>query len=204
MLVALAGGLAAGAIVGAAIRAVETSRIAFGPYALYGNGAFAVPFVLSPLAIFVGWTLLAGRPGSAAIARTIFTLAVVVGVGIGYGVVMGDPSSVTGAVIGFGLFTIPSALVAGLTIGALRSRRVGADGRAVVGTFVLGALLAALPPFLYVGGLGVSGLSVGAGVVASERSTFAAATAVGVALLLLLLVQSFALPIVLGPLFGTR
>lgn len=56
--IALGGGIGAGIAIGIAMRLVETSRIAFGPYALYGNGALVVPALLGPLGLFVGWALL--------------------------------------------------------------------------------------------------------------------------------------------------
>jgi len=53
----------AGGAIGFAIllvtQVLSDSRIAFGPWALNGNGALAMPFVGFPLAIYAGWTLLA-------------------------------------------------------------------------------------------------------------------------------------------------
>jgi hypothetical protein len=40
---------------------LSVTRLEFGPWALNGNGALAVPFVGFPLAIYVGWTMLADR-----------------------------------------------------------------------------------------------------------------------------------------------
>jgi hypothetical protein len=55
----------AAAAVGLAILVVtqilSVTRLEFGPWALNGNGALAVPFVGFPLAIYAGWTLLADR-----------------------------------------------------------------------------------------------------------------------------------------------
>jgi hypothetical protein len=54
-----------GAAVGLAIllltQVLSDTRLAFGPWALNGNGALAVPFVGFPLAIYTGWTLVADR-----------------------------------------------------------------------------------------------------------------------------------------------
>ena len=54
-----------GAAVGLAIllltQVLSDTQLEIGPWALNGNGALAVPFVGFPLAIYVGWTLLADR-----------------------------------------------------------------------------------------------------------------------------------------------
>src|SRR6476646_1632071 len=55
----------AAAAVGLAIllltQVLSVTRPEFGPWALNGNGALAVPFVGFPLAIYIGWTMLADR-----------------------------------------------------------------------------------------------------------------------------------------------
>jgi hypothetical protein len=56
----LAGG-AIGLVLLLLTQVLSDSRIAFGPWALNGNGALAVPFVGFPLAIYAGWTYLADR-----------------------------------------------------------------------------------------------------------------------------------------------
>jgi hypothetical protein len=58
-------GLVAGAIVSALTVLLEHSRIAFGTYALYGNGAFIVPSLLAPYALYPGWTWVLRRGGRA-------------------------------------------------------------------------------------------------------------------------------------------
>jgi hypothetical protein len=42
-------------------QALSETQIAFGRFALSGNGALAMPFVGFPLAVYVGWTWLADR-----------------------------------------------------------------------------------------------------------------------------------------------
>ena len=55
----------AGGAVGFAIllltQILSDTQIAFGPFALNGNGALALPVICFPLAIYVGWTLLGDR-----------------------------------------------------------------------------------------------------------------------------------------------
>src|SRR5256712_2002836 len=52
-------GLLCGVAIALATVLIEHSRIEFGHYALYGNGAFAVPAIGVPLALYAGWTELA-------------------------------------------------------------------------------------------------------------------------------------------------
>lgn len=189
---------------GGAIRAVETSRIAFGPYSLSGNGAFAVPIVLAPVAIFAGWAwLMRARTGTPA-EMTLYAVGMIVGTGLGYGIVVGEPLTVLSGVLGFGPFTVLPALFAGLTIRSLGSRKLATNTAALALAFVGGALVASLPPVAFAGGLGVTGVSVGAGVVASQHASTAATVALGVALVLLAIMQAFAAPLLILPLFVQR
>jgi hypothetical protein len=54
----LAGG-AVGLVILVLTQILSEIRLAFGPWALNGNGALALPVIGFPLAIYVGWTLLA-------------------------------------------------------------------------------------------------------------------------------------------------
>lgn len=56
----LAGGAAGFAIL-MLTQILSETRIAFGPWALYGNGALAVPLIGFPLAIYAGWAAIADR-----------------------------------------------------------------------------------------------------------------------------------------------
>lgn len=76
------------------------TRIAFGPYALNGNGALAVPFIGFPLAIYAGWTWLgdgfAGR--DLAIRLVSFSAGLILGA-LPLGLIFGLPVAlVSGAV----------------------------------------------------------------------------------------------------------
>lgn len=58
---AVIAGYVVGSIVAVVTIAAENSRIAFGSYALYGNGALIVPAILAPLGLYPGWTWLLAR-----------------------------------------------------------------------------------------------------------------------------------------------
>lgn len=55
------GGGAVGVAILLLTQVLSESRIVFGPWALNGNGALAVPFIGFPLAIYAGWVLLGDR-----------------------------------------------------------------------------------------------------------------------------------------------
>lgn len=76
------------------------TRIAFGPYALNGNGALAVPFIGFPLAIYAGWTWLGdGFEGRDLAIRLMgFSAGLILGA-LPLGLIFGLPVAlVTGAV----------------------------------------------------------------------------------------------------------
>jgi hypothetical protein len=60
---------------------LSDSRLAFGPWALNGNGALALPFLGFPLAIFGGWTWLADRYAGRDLALQLaaFSLGLILG-----------------------------------------------------------------------------------------------------------------------------
>jgi hypothetical protein len=200
---AFAAGLGAGILVGALTRIVETSRIAFGPYALYGNGALAVPVILAPIAIFAGWSWLTRRTGWLSLESFVYVVGVVLGSGMGYAAAQQDISSALGATLGIGLFVVPAAVLAAITGTLLRARRLTSTP-ALVTAFIVGVLIAAVPPFAYIGGLGINGISAGTGVIATQGARPRAVLAVGLALAALVLVQAFALPLLIGPAFSPR
>ena len=76
------------------------TRIAFGPYALNGNGALAVPFIGFPLAIYAGWTWLGDdfEGPDLALRLATFSAGLVLG-GLLLGLFFGLPVAlVTGAI----------------------------------------------------------------------------------------------------------
>lgn len=198
---AFAAGLGGGVLVGALTRIVETSRIAFGPYALYGNGALAVPVILAPLVIFAGWLWLTRRTRWLSAETIVYAAGIVLGSGMGYGAAMSSIESAAGATLGIGLFIVPAALFTAAAGTLLRARKP-ASTRAIVAAYLIGGLAGAIPPLSFLGGLGINGISAAAALVASERASAPAVIALGGALALMVLVQAFALPLLVGPLFA--
>ena len=93
-----------GAAIGVAIflltQVLTETRIAFGPYALNGNGALAVPFIGFPLAIYAGWTWLGDdfEGPDLALRLATFSAGLVLG-GLLLGLFFGLPVAlVTGAI----------------------------------------------------------------------------------------------------------
>ena len=78
----------AGGAIGLAIllltQVLSDTRIAFGPWALNGNGALAVPFLGFPLAIYAGWVLLSDRFGGRdrTTALIAFSIGLILGAGL--------------------------------------------------------------------------------------------------------------------------
>ena len=94
----------AGGAIGLAIllltQVLSDTRITFGPWALNGNGALAVPFLGVPLAIYAGWVVLAdrldGRERTTALVA--FSIGMILGAGL-LGLFFGLPMAlVTGAI----------------------------------------------------------------------------------------------------------
>jgi hypothetical protein len=79
-LAVLAGG-AAGFGILILTQILSETRIAFGPWALNGNGALAVPLIGFPLAIYAGWTALADRQAGRdlAIGLAAFSAGLILG-----------------------------------------------------------------------------------------------------------------------------
>ena len=97
-------GFLVGGAVGLAIllltQLLSETRLAFGPYALNGNGALAVPFLGFPIAVYAGWTELGDRfEGRDLAARLVsFSAGLILGAGL-LGLFFGLPVAlVTGAV----------------------------------------------------------------------------------------------------------
>lgn len=198
---ALGAGMVAGTVIGATARALETSRIGLGPYALYGNGALAVPAVMGPLAIFAGWIWLM-RGGMTPVGpMVLYVVGLDLGAGVAYNALAGSLSAeaIPSILFSFGIFILPTAGLAAITIAVLAALRWDRSVVALAIVFAAGAVLPAVPPFLYLGGLGGAGITTGTAVVAVATSTATVRIAVGAGLLLLLLVQVFGLPALLLP-----
>jgi len=184
----LGAGLFAGAIIAVLTVILEHGRVAFGAYALYGNGALIAPSLLAPYALYPGWTWILRRGG-----RALELALYVVGLHFGIGLIsvlevlffpqqpgLALVDALPGFLLTGAIFVLPAALLAAIAVWAARragSREGVAVLVAIVATTVLG--------FLYGIGLGV--LAGTAVAVAERRPGRARLIGVALAVLVLLL-----------------
>jgi hypothetical protein len=185
---AVVAGYAAGFLIAVATVAAETSRIAFGNYALYGNGAIIVPAILAPFALYPGWIGVMMRGGDHRLEAAMYTLGLHLGVGMVSVIeVLVNPqpnSTLLGALPGLllagTLFVIPAALFAGATLWLIRSGRLTVTPL----TAAFGIVIATLLSLLFGAGLGIlSGAAIALALERPERRT-----TIGLALFALLLI----------------
>jgi hypothetical protein len=185
---AVVAGYAAGFLIAVATVAAETSRIAFGNYALYGNGAIIVPAILAPFALYPGWIGVMIRGGDRRLEAAMYTLGLHLGVGMVSVIeVLVNPqpnSTLLGALPGLllagTLFVIPAALFAGATLWLIRSGRLNVTPL----TAAFGIVIATLLSLLFGAGLGIlSGAAIALALERPERRT-----TIGLALFALLLI----------------
>ena len=187
-------GIGAGLAIAVLTRIVETSRLAFGPFAFYGNGALIVPALGAALALYGlwVWVIRRGRP-------RLELLWSVLGLHLGVGSValMSDPPSIPGLVFTGLLFVIPTAIAAFGVLWALERRLTpaspaGARAHALLLTVVvLVGLLLAVSPLATVG----TGLIAGAFIPVGARASSAGAVGLGALLLVVLLAAGLAVPL---------
>jgi hypothetical protein len=183
----LLAGFGAGALIAILAVLVEHSRIAFGSYALYGNGALIIPALLAPWALYWGWTWVLSRAGGA-----LEMALVVAGVHLGVGLVtpldviffpQQASTSLVDALPGFlltgSIFVTPPALLAAIAYW-LFTRRVSINAWSV---FAAGFVAAVLVVVYWVG----LGILTGLCVAAAQKDP-ARRVAIGIALLVLLIV----------------
>ena len=80
---AISAGFVAGVVVNLITYAFEHSRIAFGNYALYGNGAIMVLIILAPFALYPGWAWLLSQHRDRRLETALYTVGLHLGVGMG-------------------------------------------------------------------------------------------------------------------------
>ena len=184
----VAAGLLAGGIIATLTVLLEHSRIAFGAYALYGNGSLIVPALGAPFALYLGWTWVLRRGG-----RALELALYVVGLHFGVGLVsvlevlfFPQDTALTlldaapGFLLSGAIFVLPGALLAALMLWVTRRAR----GAWLAAALVIALMAAASFGFLY--GIGL-GILVGAAVALAEQRPERVAL-IGVALVLLMLV----------------
>jgi hypothetical protein len=181
----LAGG--AGFVFGAGLMAltsaVERSDLAFGPWAFYGNGAFAVPLIGYPLLLYVGWTALARGIGTQlALGIAVFGIALAIGFGL---------NSL--------FFAIAGLAVSAGSAGVFYAFRRGLLPLTPVGVTL--ALIAALPIFsLFFPPLGMALLAGAATAAGAHARSNTGAILIGAALLWLLAAGVLGIPLLfIGP-----
>lgn len=199
---AIISGYIAGLLVAVLAIAAEHSRIAIGSYALYGNGALIVPAILAPFALYPGWAWLLAHEGDRRLEAALYVLGLLFGVGmlsVLEAALYPQSADVTllsalpGLLLNGGLFVIPAALFGAATLWLIRSGRVTVTPL----TTAFAIVIAALTALLFGAGLGI--LSGGAVALALARP--ARRTAIGAALLLLLIVVGNApfITVLFGP-----
>ncbi|HET7700619.1 MAG TPA: hypothetical protein VFM06_07100 [Candidatus Limnocylindria bacterium] len=186
-------GAGAGIALGVVARIVETSRLALGPYAFYGNGALIVPALGSGLALYALWTwaFRAGRP-----RIDLLWSALGVHLGLGAGLFATGGTSLAGVFFTGVLFVLPAALVAFIVLTVLEPRLAASLGGPRTNALLLTALVVAglflavvpFPP------LGI-GLITGAFTSLGRRATPGATIGLGALLVVVLLAAGLAVPL---------
>ena len=186
-------GAGAGIALGGIARVVETSRLAFGPYAFYGNGALIVPALGSGLAIYGLWTwaFRAGRP-----RLDVLWTALGLQLGLGAGIFATGGTTIQGLFLTGLLFVVPVALVAFLVVSLLEPRLAASLGgpRAnalLISVLVVVGLVLAVVPFPPLG----VGLITGAFISLGRRAGPGGTVGVGALLVVVLLAAGLAAPL---------
>ncbi len=201
--IAVLAGYIAGIVVALLTVTAEHSRIAFGGYALSGNGAIIVLAILAPFALYPGWAWLLARSGDRRLEAALYTLGLHFGVGmLSVLEVLLYPQSTDATLLGAApgflftgtLFVVPAALLAAATLWLVRSGRLTVTPL----TTAFGIVIAGLLALLFGAGLGI--LSGGAVALALERPE--RRVTIGIALLVLVVVVGNApfIPALLTPL----
>ena len=187
--VAILAGYLAGLIVTVLTIGAENSRIAFGGYALSGNGALIVPAILSPYALYPGWAWSLAHEDDRRLEAALYTVGLYFGVGsisVLEAAFFPQSADVTllSALPGFlvtgALFVIPAALFGAGTLWLVRSGHVAVTPL----TAAFAIIIAALTALLFGAGLGI--LTGGAVALALQRP--ARRTTIGAVLLILLII----------------
>src|SRR6266545_3696838 len=158
-------------------QALSETRLAFGPWALNGNGALAVPFIGFPLAIYAGWTLLADRFAGRELMLQLVAFSL--------GLVLGS--------FPFGLFfALPMLLVtAAIYATWMRGSSVRRSDRILWIAFALSIAIAAVP---FLGLFGVGLLPASLILLARDKPT-GTRVALGALLVLATILIVFVLPV---------
>jgi hypothetical protein len=163
-------------------QALSESRIAVGPFALYGNGALAAPALGMPVALYAGWISIGARAEALPLGR----LAAYAG-GLAIG---GGPLGI--------LFGAPIILLAAAVVALFAPGRVAPTPTRLWAVFFAGAVVSSLPA-IGLFGMGIlpgAATRLGRGRRPRERIAIGAAVAVAV------IAVVFGSPLLIYPLFG--
>ena len=167
-------GLGAGIVLGILTTVVETSRLAFGPLAFYGNGALIVPSVGAGLGIYAIWTWIV-RSGRARAELLWSALGLLLGIGGTGGLIV--------------VLVAPIAVVTYAVYAALARRGTAIGATVLTALVLLGLVFAFLMPPLAVG------LIVAPFLVTAMRTTARNAVLLGGLLALVLIAASIGVPL---------
>jgi len=175
-------GLGAGVAISAIAKVLETSRLAFGPFAFYGNGALIVLSLGAGLAIFGLWTwvLRSGRG-----RRELLWSAIGLYLGVGTVALPSLPGMLFTGII----FVLPTAAVTYALHRALGRRGERLNAALQTGIVGLGMGLALLMPVVAVG------LIVGPFLAAAVRATQRGIATLSALLALVMLVGALGVPL---------
>lgn len=192
-MLAFALGLGAGVAIALLARTIETSRLAFGPYAFYGNGALIVPPLGAGLALYGLWTwvLRSARP-----RLELALSALGVHLGLGLGLFLTGGTSLEGLFFTGLLFVVPTALAAFTVVALLESRLAPGRGTPRAGALIATGLVALglvltvvpFPP------LGV-GVIAGVFIALARRASREALIGLGALLVVVLLAAALGVPL---------
>ncbi|MBA2371381.1 MAG: hypothetical protein H0V71_07010 [Chloroflexi bacterium] len=167
-------GLGAGIVLGILTTVVETSRLAFGPLAFYGNGALIVPSIGAGLGIYAIWTWIV-RSGRARGELLWSALGLLLGVVVAAGLVV--------------VLIAPIAAVTYAVYVPLVQRGTVIGAAVLTGLVLLGLVFAFLMPPLAVG------LIVAPFLITAMRTTARNAVLLGGLLALVLIAASIGVPL---------
>lgn len=185
-------GLGAGLAIAMVAAAVESSRLAFGPYAFYGNGALIVPAIGAGLALYGIWTWLLRRQRP---SLDLLWSTLGLHLGLGAGLAAAGGVSLAGILLSGLLFVIPAAIAAFGALRLLESRSVRsavADrGPLLLTAVVIVGMVLTFVPFPPLG----VGLITGAFITVARTAPAVPAIGLGVLLFIVLLAAALALPL---------
>ena len=165
-------GLVVGVLIAIVEVALEHFGPSFGPFALSGNGAFVVPVILVPVALFWGWSWVANRwSGRSDLPTLLYTFGIYLGIGAvapidAYGFSQGStaPAEWGPTLLLTGLiWVLPPAVIGLILFWLFKSGRLPTNFLTLlVGYLVAIPLVLFVPPFGLLFGMGTtSGTAAG-------------------------------------------